>query len=181
MIQSETLELLEWQRLCQHLSTFAATKLGVVAARYLKIPETQPESEYLVAQTQEVYQLESHLNSGLSFEGIQDIGEALERAERQGILTGKELLAIATTLAGTRQLRRTIDNQKEVPVLQAMVVDLRTYPELEQEIHRCIDEQGSVSDRASPQLAEIRTQLRGLHQQINRILQGILQRRAGAV
>ncbi|MBV9387956.1 MAG: endonuclease MutS2 [Chroococcidiopsidaceae cyanobacterium CP_BM_ER_R8_30] len=181
MIQSETLELLEWQRLCQHLSTFAATKLGVVAARHLKIPETQFESEYLVTQTQEVYQLESRLNSGLSFEGIQDIGAALERAERRGILHGKELLAIATTLAGTRQLRRTIDNQDNVPVLQAMVVDLRTYPELEQEIHRCIDEQGSVSDRASPQLAEIRTQLRGLHNQINRILQGILQRQAGAV
>lgn len=167
--------------MCQQLSTFAATKLGVMAARYLKIPETQPESEHLVAQTQEVYQLENQLNGRLSFEGIQDIGEALERAERRGILAGKELLAIATTLSGTRQLRRTIDNQKDVPVLQAMVVDLRTYPELEQEIHRCVDDQGSVSDRASPQLAEIRTQLRGLHQQINRILQGILQRRAGAV
>lgn len=181
LIQSETLELLEWPRLCQHLSTFAATKLGVVAASNLKIPETQSQSEYLLTQTQEVYQLENSSQTALSFEGIQDIGDSLERAELKGILAGKELLAIATTLAGTRQLRRTIDNQKDVPVLQELVVDLRTYPELEQEIHRCIDERGLVSDRASPKLAEIRTQIRGVHQQIVRILQGILQRQAGAV
>jgi len=136
LIQSETLELLEWPRLCQHLSTFAATKLGVIAARYLKIPATQTESQELLAQTQEVYQLENRLSSGLSFEGIQDIGDSLERAERQGILAGDELLAIATTLSGTRQLRRVIDNQSDVPVLTALVAELRTYPELEQEIHR---------------------------------------------
>ena len=181
MIQSETLELLEWPRLCQHLSTFAATKLGSVAAGYLKIPDTKVESEYLLAQTQEVYQLENRLSPGLSFEGIQDIGDSLERAELQGILSGDELLAIATTLAGTRQLRRVIDNQQDVPVLKELVAELRTYPELEQEIHRCIDERGQVADRASQTLGEIRNQLRQLRNQITRALQSILQRQAGAV
>jgi len=181
LIQPETLELLEWPRLCQHLSTFAATKLGLVAARHLKIPDAQSQSQHLLAQTQEVYELENRLSSGLSFEGIKDIGDSLERAERQGILAGDELLAIATTLAGTRQLRRVIDNQLDVPVLKDLVVELRTYPELEQEIHRCIDERGQVTDRASPSLGGIRTQLRGLRNQINRVLQGILQRQSGAV
>ncbi len=181
MIQSETLELLEWPRLCQHLSTFAATKLGAVAAHHVKIPDAQSQSEQLLAQTKEVYQLESNLRAGLSFEGIQDIGGSLERAERHGILAGDELLAIATTLAGTRQLRRVIDNQQNLPVLTDLVVDLRTYPELEQEIHRCIDDRGQVTDRASPQLGGMRTQLRGVRNQITRVLQGILQRQAGAV
>ncbi len=181
MIQSETLELLEWSRLCQHLSTFAATKLGAIAARHLKIPETQAQSQELLAQTKEVYQLEGRLPGGLPFDGIQDIGNALERAERRGVLAGDELLAIATTLAGTRQLRRVIDNQSEVPVLMALVAELRTYPELEQEIHRCIDDRGQVTDRARPTLAAIRNQLRSLRSQITRSLQGILQRQAGAV
>ena len=181
MIQSETLELLEWSRLCQHLSTFAATKLGAIASRHLKIPETQAESQHLLTQTQEVYQLENHESTSLSFEGIQDIGESIERAARGGILAGDQLLAIATTLAGTRQLRRAIDNQSNVPVLTELVADLRTYPELEQEIHRCIDDRGLVADRASPNLAGIRNQLRTLRSQIVRTLQGILQRQAGAV
>ena len=181
MIQSETLELLEWSRLCQHLSTFAATKLGAIASRHLKIPETQAESQRLLTQTQEVYELENHQSTSLSFEGIQDIGESIERAERGGILAGDQLLAIATTLAGTRQLRRVIDNQSNVPVLTELVTDLRTYPELEQEIHRCIDDRGLVTDRASPNLAGIRNQLRTIRSQIVRTLQGILQRQAGAV
>ncbi|QLE42837.1 endonuclease MutS2 [Nostoc sp. C052] len=181
MIQSETLELLEWNRLCQHLATFAATKLGATAARNLKIPDSQIQSEQLLEQTKEVYQLESRLTTGLSFEGIQDIGDSLERAERSGTLTGDELLAIATTLAGARNLRRVIDNQEDLPILTDLVADLRTYPELEQEIHRCIDERAQVTDRASQKLGEIRTDLRRLRSQITQKLQNILQAKSGAV
>ncbi|MEH1792416.1 endonuclease MutS2 [Nostoc sp.] len=181
MIQSETLELLEWHRLCQHLATFAATKLGATAARHLKIPNSQTQSEQLLEQTKEVYQLESRLTTGLSFEGIQDIGDSLERAERSGVLSGDELLAIATTLAGARSLRRVIDNQEDLPILTELVADLRTYPELEQEIHRCIDERSQVTDRASQKLGEIRTDLRRLRTQITQKLQNILQAKSGAV
>ncbi|QSJ17475.1 endonuclease MutS2 [Nostoc sp. UHCC 0702] len=181
MIQSETLELLEWHRLCQHLATFAATKLGAIASIHLRIPESQAISEQLLGQTKEVYQLESRLNTGLSFEGIQDIGDSLERAELQGILAGDELLAIATSLAGARTLRRIINNQEDLPILNQLVADLRTYPELEQEIHRCIDERGQVTDRASQKLGEIRTDLRRLRSQITQKLQNILQAKSGAV
>ncbi|MBD2098784.1 endonuclease MutS2 [Trichocoleus sp. FACHB-591] len=181
MIQAETLDLLEWPRLCQHLSTFAATKLGAIAARHLTIPTTLDESLGLLAQTKEVYQLESRLTSGLSFEGISDIGEALERAERQGLLTGEELFAIATTLAGARNLRRVIDNQTDVPVLTELVTELRTYPELEQEIHRCVDERGKVMDRASPKLGEIREQQKQVRDRVYQMLQNILQRQSNAV
>ncbi|HEY9802995.1 MAG TPA: endonuclease MutS2 [Leptolyngbyaceae cyanobacterium] len=181
MIQSETLELLEWYRLCQHLSTFAATKLGAIASLHLQIPGSQIASEQLLAQTKEVYQLESRLASGLSFEGIQDIGDSLERAELQGILAGDELLAIATTLAGARNLRRIIDNQEDTPILTQLVAELRTYPELEQEIHHCIDDRGQVADRASTKLGEIRTELRRLRSQIHQKLQNILQVKSNAV
>ncbi|OYD96638.1 endonuclease MutS2 [Nostoc sp. 'Peltigera membranacea cyanobiont' 210A] len=181
MIQSETLELLEWPRLCQHLATFAATKLGATAARHLKIPDSQTQSELLLEQTKEIYQLETRLTTGLSFEGIQDIGDSLERAERSGVLAGDELLAIATTLSGARNLRRVIDNQEDLPILTELVADLRTYPELEQEIHRCIDERAQVTDRASQKLGEIRTDLRRLRSQITQKLQNILQAKSGAV
>lgn len=181
MIQSETLELLEWHRLCQHFSTFAATKLGAIVACNLPIPKTQAESIELLAQTKEVYQLESRLSPGLSFEGIQDIGDSLERAELNGVLSGEELLAIATTLAGSRSLRRVIDNQSDLPILTELVADLRTYPELEQEIHRCIDERAQVTDRASQKIGEIRGELRRLRSQITQKLQNIIQAKQNAI
>ena len=181
LIQSETLELLEWSRLCQHLATFAATKLGVAAALDLEIPPTQAQTAELLAQTQEAYQLDNRPGSALAFEGIQDIGTSLQRAELQGLLSGEELLAIATTLAGARQLRRIIDNQPDVPTLKELAAQLRTYPEIEQEIHRCIDDRAQVADRATPKLAGIRVQMRVLRDRIYQILQGILQRQSNAV
>ena len=181
LIQAETLQLLEWPRLCQHLATFAATKLGVAAALDLQIPPTQAQTAELLAQTQEAYQLESRAGGALSFDGIQDIGTSLQRAELQGLLSGEELLAIATTLAGARQLRRIIDSAPDVPTLKELASQLRTYPEIEQEIHRCIDDRAQVADRATPKLAGIRVQMRQLRDRIYQILQGILQRQSNAV
>ncbi|MEO1591473.1 MAG: endonuclease MutS2 [Cyanobacteria bacterium J06632_22] len=180
-IQAETLNLLDWPRLCEHLATFAATKLGAIAARNVRIPSARAESETLLAQTREAHQLDAV--TPLKFSGIQDIWESLERAERKGILTGEALLAIATTLAGARQLRRTIDAQEEdeYPVLQDLVSQLRTYPELEQSIHHCIDDRGKVTDRANPKLEGIRRKLKQLHSDIQSRLQRLLQRHPGAM
>jgi DNA mismatch repair protein MutS2 len=181
LIQVETLDLLEWSRLCQHLATFTSTKLGAIAIRHLKIPTTQAETEQLLAQTQEVYDLESQLTTGLSFEGIDDIGDALERAALSGILSGQELLAIATTLSGARTLRRTIDNQENLPILTELVEELRTYPEIEQEIYRCINDDGKVSERASPKLAEIRSKQKSVRDRVYELLQRLMQRQGNAV
>jgi DNA mismatch repair protein MutS2 len=183
LIQSETLDLLEWSRLCQHLSTFCATKLGAIAARQLQLPQTQADSEYLLAQTQETYAIELSLDAGIPFGGITDIGEAIERAQLQGLLSGEECNDIASTLAGARQIRRTIDSldDLELPVLTALIADLRTHPELEKEIHRCVDERGSVTDRASPDLERIRSQLKTTRDRIQQTLYRLIQRHGSAL
>jgi DNA mismatch repair protein MutS2 len=181
LIEPETLKLLEWQKLCQHLSTFAATKLGAIAAESLPIPQTQTESLRLLAQTKEVCIIEATLNPNWSFTGIHDIGESLERAAMGGLLRGEELLNLATTLAGVRRLRRVIEAQEEIPTLQELVAHIRTYPELEQEIHYCIDDRGEITERASPKLAEIRGQLKSIRQKIQQTLQNIIQRQGNAL
>jgi DNA mismatch repair protein MutS2 len=182
-IQTETLDLLEWSRLCQQVSTFAATKLGRIAAQSLVIPAHPEQSLTLLAQTREIYELELRLSNGLPFEGIQDIGEALERSSHGGLLSGEELLQIATTLNGMRQVRRVIDAQDpaQVPTLATIVSDLRTYPELEQQIHHCIDERGRVNDRASEKLTSIRENLRSQRDTIQQKLQNILHRHSNAI
>ena len=172
---------MEWPRLCQHLATFAATKLGAIAARNLVIPETQAETEVLLQQTQEVYSIELSPSGSLPFAGIQDIGDSLERASLQSILSGEELLNISTTLAGARNLRRSIESYEQIPALLALVADLRTYPEIEQEIYRCIDDRGKVTERASPKLIEIREKLRSTRDRILGILNKMLGRHSSAL
>ncbi|MEB3311287.1 MAG: endonuclease MutS2 [Snowella sp.] len=181
MIQTETLALLEWERLCQHLSTFAETKLGAIAATQLLPPDTQAESLELLTQTQEVERIEQSLDAGWKFTGIVDIRESLARAELGGMLSGQELLNLATTLAGARRLRRVIESKENLSVLTELVAEVRTYPELEQEIHHSIDEAGKVADRASPKLGEIRQRLKEIRDRIYQKLQNILQRQSGAI
>ena len=180
MIQAETLDLLEWPRLCRHLATFTATNIGTTAAQQLPIPTNVEQSKALLAQTTEAAQLDAAGRS-LNFGGIRDIGVALERAQVQSILSGEELLDIATTLAGARRLRRHIDAQDDLPVLQKLVEDLSTFPELEKEIHRCIDDRGNVADRASSKLDSIRQQLKVVRDRIYSKLQRIIQRQGGAL
>jgi len=182
-IQSETLELLEWPRLCQQVSTFATTSLGQRAAQQLVIPDRLEGTLNLLAQTREVYQLEAILGKTLPFEGIADIGDALERAMLGGILSGEELLHIATTLAAARNLRRVVDAQpaETFVALSRLVADLRTYPELERQIHHCIDDRGRVTDRASEKLAHIREQWKALRESIYQKLQRIMQRQGNAL
>ncbi|ANV91502.1 endonuclease MutS2 [Picosynechococcus sp. PCC 8807] len=181
-IQAETLKLLEWQRLCQHLSTFAATKLGAIAAQHLVFPQSQADSEILLAQTVEMQALDGAVDNGVSFEGIGDISDALERATVGGLITGKDLLLIATTLAGVRRLRRLVENAElELPQLTRLVEQVRTYPELEQDIHHCIDDRGDVTDRASPKLEGIRVKIKGAREQIYQTLQRIMQRHSGSI
>lgn len=147
-----------------------------MAAQQLSIPATSTQSLALLQQTQEVQEFEDRVPAGLSFEGIYDIQKALERSQRQGILRGEELLQVATTLAGSRNLRRLIDRQPDLKRLGQLVAGLRTYPELEQAIRHQIDERGTVADRASVKLAQIRSQQRQVRDQIYQILQGILRR-----
>jgi DNA mismatch repair protein MutS2 len=181
VIQTETLELLEWPRLCQHLASFAVTKLGVMAARQLPIPNTITESQSLLRQTIEIGLIESQLSSSLSFEGITDIGLALERAGLLGLLTGTELYDIATTLAGMRKLRRVIDNGENIPSLQTLIENIRTYPELEQDIYHCIDDRGDVTDRASEKLRLVRIEIKSGRDRIQRLLNNLLQRHSNAI
>jgi DNA mismatch repair protein MutS2 len=182
VITRETLDLLEWHRLCQHLSTFAATKLGVSAARQLQLPASQAASQKLLAQTQEIYNLEQQLDSGWTFKGIKDIGASLERVKIAGMLSAKELLDVATTLAGMRYLRRLIDaKSEELVTLAELVAEVRTYPEIEQDIHHCIDDRAEITDRASPKLAEIRHETKSLRNRIYKQLQGIMQRNPTAI
>lgn len=181
MIEQETLTILEWQKFCKHLSTFAATKLGLIASENLTIPKTKAESLKLLEQTKEILTIENNLTPNWSFTGIHDIGEYLERASIAGLLKADELLNIATTLSGVRRLRRVIDEQEEAPRLQELVANVRTFVEIEQEIHYCIDDRGEITERASPKLAEIRVKLKSLRERIRQSLQNTIQRQGNAL
>ncbi|MEO1006117.1 MAG: endonuclease MutS2 [Cyanobacteria bacterium J06638_38] len=58
---------------------------------------------------------------------------------------------------------------------------MRTYPEIEKEIHHCIDDRGEITDRANPKLAGIRSEIKNLRSRIYKVLQSIMQRNSTAI
>jgi DNA mismatch repair protein MutS2 len=163
-IQQEALELLEWPRLAQHLAGFASTPLGRQRCLALPLAPSLEASRRLLAETTELIALDGLTEGGLSFQGVADLSRTLQICAKGGTASGDELLAVASTLAAARRLRRQIDDPTLRPVSTALVAELRTLPELEQRLHFCLEESGRVADRASPPLGDLRRQLVAVRQ-----------------
>ena len=172
----ETLELLEWPRLCDHLASFAST---VQVRRHCKIdplPGSLAASLTLQAQTLEMASLDGVLDGGLSFQGVRDLASTLLRCSKGGVASGEELLEVADTLAAARRLRRQIDEPELRPVCTTLLEDVATFPDLEQRLKFAIEEGGRVADRASPGLDGLRRQWQELRVRRRDKLQDVIRR-----
>jgi DNA mismatch repair protein MutS2 len=175
-IAAEALTLLEWPRLAGHVAGFASTAAGERHCAALPLPASAAESRTLLAETTELLGLDGVLEGGLSFRGVADIAATVARCAKGGSAAGEELLALATTLAAARRLRRQIEDAALRPVASALVADLRTLPELEQRLHFAIEEGGRVADRASAELEGLRRQLQGVRAERRERLQELIRR-----
>jgi DNA mismatch repair protein MutS2 len=177
-IHQETLGLLEWSRLASHLAEFASTTAGRLHCLELTLPGTAAESHRLLEETTELLALDGMAEGGVSFRGAADIAATVEHCARGGCGGGEALLAVATTLAVARRLRRQIEDPDLRPTCSALVADLRTLPELERHLHCCLEEGGRVADRASTALMELRQRLRRHRSERRERLQELLRRYA---
>ncbi|MEN9218353.1 MAG: endonuclease MutS2, partial [Gloeomargarita sp. DG_2_bins_126] len=179
-IRQETLELLEWPRLCEHLATFAQTKPGKRAAQTWQPAPDLTAALALLAETQAIATLVER-GTRLDLSPVTDVLPALERAERGGILSGLELLDLAHLCHTARQVRRQIEAHRDMTVLHELVQNWRTQPELEQSIYHCMDDDGEVADRASPALAHARQQARQTEQTLRQTLHHLCQKHPQAL
>jgi DNA mismatch repair protein MutS2 len=127
---SETLELLEWPEVCEHLASFASTRIGLESARVTRLPSSLAETVKRQAETVEMAVLDDLTEGGLSFRGVKDLRPVLLRCLKGGVASGEELLAVAGTLAAARKLRRQIDDQELRPVCTALIETMVTMPDL---------------------------------------------------
>jgi len=177
-IQLETLDLLEWPRLADHLASFASTAAGRRHCLALPLPASCPESVRLLAETTELLGLDGLLEGGLSFQGVADVESTLALCAKGGVAGAEDLLELAATLAAARRLRRQIEDADLRPVTSALVAALRSLPELEQRLRFCLEEGGRVADRASGALQAVRGQLHGARAERRERLQALLRRYA---
>lgn len=111
----------------------------------------------LVNETSEMRTLMRSQNFSLA--QIQDVGEALEIAQRGASLPAAELRSIADALSSGGAAVRAIREAEGVPALRDVTSAFRPLPAIVTRVTDAIDERGSVLDRASPALARVRRQI----------------------
>ena len=175
-ILEETLELLEWPRLCEHFSTFASTSQGRQHCQKGLLPNDLETTLTYQVRSMELASLDGLLEGGLSFRGVNDLEIVLLRCGKGGTASGEELLSVAETLAAARRLRRQIDDLELRPVCTALLEDVATLPELEQRLKFALEEGGRVADRASSSLEGLRRQWQVARLERRDRLQAVLRR-----
>lgn len=112
---------------------------------------------------------------GPSFSGIIDVGAALMRAEMGGSLNMKELLDVAGLLR-TARLSRAYAEEMNVSgeYVSGLFMQLQANKYLEEKIFTSILSPEEMADAASPELGDIRRQIRSANSRVRETLQKII-------
>ncbi len=170
----KSLRTLELPRVLQLLSDRAVS--AEAKERALRVsPETEAEEVLrLLDQTDAARQMIGQRGAP-SFSGVKPVGEALDRADRGGSLNTRELLRIADLLTAARRAKEYFnDDAAEKTAIDHLFLSLHGNHFLEDKIKRCIPDEDTVADAASPELADIRRHMRAAQAKSRQILQKII-------
>lgn len=162
-MDQKVLSKMEYHKIIEKLIKYCQTSLGQAAADAL-LPSNDLEHIKLLLQATDESCKVDRLRGAPRFGGIVDISFSAKRARIGGTLNPHELWDIATTLEGSRRVKRYIASmheEDEIEFLYKLSDDLTEQKPLEDAIKRCINENAEVLDSASPELAQIRRDLRG--------------------
>jgi DNA mismatch repair protein MutS2 len=174
MIDIKHAATLELPKVLDRLAGLASFSAGIELCRQLA-PSTMPvEVKRRLAVTAEARRLLT-TNADVSLGGIHDVRPFIEQAARGAALMPQDLLDIRETLAAGRDIHRTLARLANLyPLLSAIAARIVESAGVIAEIGRCIDDHGQVRDEASPQLADIRRELRLAHDRLQDKLARVL-------
>ncbi|HHW08974.1 MAG TPA: endonuclease MutS2 [Firmicutes bacterium] len=181
-MNERTLRVLEYDKILRHLGERCASSLGREAAL-----ELRPWTDYYLVQmklqetAEAIYMLESF--GPAPFGGLHDIRSFLRRAEAGGLLLPEQLLLISDTLRCIRRLKLYLEDNlhnqarpaaDSPAVLPELALAMKPFPDIENEIERCIGPDAEVKDSASAELARIRQKIRAIQAGIRQKLESII-------
>ena len=154
---------------------------------------TRPETEFMEVQRlldeTDAARAMIGIRGAPSFSGVKPVAESLERAHRGGSLNTRELLIISGVLTAARRTREYYDDadgrknnlnnlNNLTGILAPIFSGLKGNRFLEEKIKRCIIDEDTIADAASPELADIRRHMRQAQSKSRQILQKIISSRS---
>ncbi|HYP91586.1 MAG TPA: endonuclease MutS2, partial [Polyangiaceae bacterium] len=180
-LDTETLSALEWPDLLAALGSFCTSTLGKARALALR---PAAELEAARERSRVVSELLDLDRLGLApiARAFPDVSQPLERAARGGIASAAELWQIRELLEVASKLRVFAKAQRDShPALAGAVDSPPELDGLEEDLVHALDADGTVADRASPELARARKRARELREDLKRRLGQLIERHADVV
>lgn len=173
-MNQRTLKRLEYHRVIEKLKEVTGSALGKEIASALTPIDDLATIKLWQAETKEAKEI-WRLYPELPLGGIRDIRGGLRKVAIGGVLEPTELLEVADTMYAARRLASFLAGLKEnFPVIQEIAGQLGNFRKIEEEIKRCILEDGEIADDASTALGQARKQIRGAQGRIRDRIDGIL-------
>ena len=173
-ILSRSLDLVDYDFVRQKLGDFCTFPGSRKIANGMFPSYFQPTVSQLQVETEEGIRLISN-TGGFSLRGINDHGDSIKIADLGGILTGQELLIIANTIEALSNAKNTLmEYPGELPVLLELAREIPDLSYLAFSITSKIAGTGLVLDSATPNLGNIRRQVRESYSRVTGALESII-------
>jgi DNA mismatch repair protein MutS2 len=172
---------LEWDAVLSSLAERCAGPLGRELALALPFATTRDEARGFCRQAAEAAGLLGE-ERPLPVGQVDDVREAVERARIGGVLAPAELRAVGRMLGAARALRRFLAPRRaHLPALFEACSTDPTLDALGDEIDGSFDSDGTLADRASPRLRELRMEWHAARQRMLSRMEELLSRYEGVV
>ncbi|MBQ8545847.1 MAG: endonuclease MutS2 [Clostridia bacterium] len=170
----KSLRILEFDKIREMLASLALTQ----GAKKRALSLTPSSNSLTVARRQELTQNAKEMaevKGAPSFNSIPEILDTVEKAEKNSILSPREILDIAICLQTTRTLLEYVHTDAIKPCqLSEIFNSLVPNKTLESRIFKAIIGEDLIADDASPMLADIRRKIRYQTNRIREVLQSYL-------
>ncbi|CUS88031.1 endonuclease MutS2 [Candidatus Kryptobacter tengchongensis] len=174
-MNNETLNKLEFDKIKQHILSFATSQIGIELIENLSPYTNKSIIERELKLTVEMKDLLAY-DDPFPIDGIKDIRIALRRCEiEESFLTPSDFLDIKSVLTASRLIREYLNKRaQKYPNLWELARNIFVNRVLEYNIEEIIDETGNVKDNASPELRQIREEILRKQDYVRKRLYAIL-------
>lgn len=170
----KSIKILEFDKILDLLASLCSTA-GAKKRALALTPSSNTETvKKRLARTSDAKHM-ADIKGSPSFSGTPDILDAIERAEKNSVLSPREILDVASVLRTSRSLLEYIhtDALERCGLTELFEAIVPNKP-LEDRIYRAIISEDMIADEASPALADIRRKIRYQTNRIREILQSYL-------
>ncbi len=173
-MNERNIRVLEFTKILDLLAERTVTDPGREAALALRPSGDADTVRRWQAETEEAGTVIAYSGSN-PMAWFTDVRPFLKLAKAGGTLSPKALLQVADALKASRTVRSAlVTDREDTPLLTEMGSRLATNRALEEEIFDAIISEDEISDHASPELYDIRRQMRVLNDRVRDKLNGII-------